>query len=372
MVRMHIIVSPDSFKGSLDAATVATTIAEAIHAVQPSFTVTKLPVADGGEGTLEALVAATNGHYIQATVQDPLHRPIETCYGILGNGSTYIIEIAKASGLPHLSVEERNPLLATTYGTGQLIRDALDNGARHFIIGIGGSATNDGGLGMLRALGMKFYDATQREITVPRDLQRLVRLDATHFDERIAACTFTIACDVDNPFVGPNGASAVFGPQKGATSSTVDILDANLTHFANKIAETGRLALHHLAGAGAAGGLGGAFLAFFPATLQSGIDVVLDAIQIDEALAQADVILTGEGKSDKQTLSGKAAMGILKRANKFGVHTILVAAIIEDRDALQNYFDEMYALVEGTVTAKMTHANPKKYLYAKVIDIMTT
>lgn len=369
---MHIIVSPDSFKGSLDAATVAKTIAEAIHAAQPSFTVTKLPVADGGEGTLDALVAATNGHYIQTTVQDPLHRPIETCYGILGNGSTYMIEIAKASGLSHLSVEERDPLLATTYGTGQLIRHALDSGARHFIIGIGGSATNDGGLGMLRALGMKFYDATQREITVPRDLQRLVRLDDTHFDQRIAACTFMIACDVDTPFVGPNGASAIFGPQKGAPPSTVDLLDINLTHFANKIAETGRIALHYLAGAGAAGGLGGAFLAFFPATLHAGIDVVLDAIQMDEALAQADVILTGEGKSDKQTLAGKAAMGILKRANKFGVRTILLAAIIEDRDALQNYFDEMYALVEGTITAEMTRANPKKYIYDKVMEIMTT
>lgn len=366
---MKIIVSPDSFKGSLDATVVAQTIREAILSKRPSFDVQTLPVADGGEGTLESLVQATNGQLIDVNVHNPLHQPIETYYGVLGNGA-YMIEMAKASGLPLLEAAERNPLLATTYGTGECIRHALDRGARQFIIGIGGSATNDGGLGMLRALGMKFYTADKVEITVPRELHALAHIDATQFDARIQQCQFTIACDVDNPFVGPNGASAVFGPQKGATPEMVELLDANLTHFADEIVKSGRIALHNEPGAGAAGGLGGAFLAFFPATLQSGIDVVLDAIQFDEALKGADIVITGEGKSDGQTLAGKAPVGILHRAKKLNIKTILLSAVIEDRVQLAEAFDHMYAVVDGNVTADMSLAEPAKYLYEKVVEMV--
>lgn len=367
---MKIIVSPDSFKGSLDAETVAETICSTIKQVHPTFNVTALPVADGGEGTLESLVKATNGHFIHTTAQNPLQQNIETYYGVLGLEQRYMIEMAKASGLPLIHQHERNPLLTTTYGTGELIRHALDQGARDFIIGIGGSATNDGGLGMLRALGMKFYDAMQHEITVPRDLHLLSSIDDRSFDTRIAECHFTIACDVDNPFVGPNGASAVFGPQKGATEEMVKQLDANLTHFADVIAASGRIKLHTVAGAGAAGGLGGAFLAFFPATLQSGIDVVLDAIHFDDIISDADMVITGEGKSDIQTLAGKAAMGILKRAKKHDVRTILLSAIIEDRKELAQHFSEIYAIVEGDVTATMSLNHPVEHLSNKVREIM--
>lgn len=366
---MNIIVSPDSFKGSLDAVDVAHIMKKAILAKHPSYNVQTLPVADGGEGTLETLVQATDGHVVEVVVHDPLHARISTYYGVLGNG-TYVIEMAKASGLPLLSIAQRNPLIATTYGTGECIRHALDRGARQFVIGIGGSATNDGGLGMLRALGMKFYDGDGDEITVPRDLQTLAHIDDTQFDTRISDCTFTIACDVDNPFVGPNGASVVFGPQKGASEDMVALLDANLTHFADVIEKSGRIALHHEPGAGAAGGLGGAFLAFFPATLQSGIDVVLDAMQFDEAIKGADMVITGEGKSDLQTLAGKAPIGILRRAQKQQIKTILVSAVIEDDEQLSAVFDEIYAVVDGDVTVDMSLAEPEKYLYEKVTTLI--
>ncbi|WP_010289726.1 glycerate kinase [Kurthia massiliensis] len=366
---MKIIVSPDSFKGSLDATMVAQTIQRAIQATKPSFHVQTLPVADGGEGTLESLVQATNGQLIHLSVHDPLERMIDTYYGVLGNG-LYVIEMAKASGLPLIEKSLRNPLISTTYGTGECIRHALDRGARQFMIGIGGSATNDGGLGMLRALGMKFYTANEKEIIVPKDLHKLAHIDDTQFDSRIQQCTFTIACDVDNPFIGPSGASAVFGPQKGATPEMVKTLDRHLTHFADVIARTGRIALHDVAGAGAAGGLGGAFLAFFPATLQSGIDVVLDAIQFDDALQGADVVITGEGKSDAQTLSGKAPVGILHRAKKLNIKTVLLSAIIEDYEQLAKVFDHMYAIVDGDVTAQMSLMEPEKYLYNKVVEIV--
>lgn len=367
---MKIIVSPDSFKGSLSAEQVAETICTTIKEIKPAFDVIALPIADGGEGTLESLIKATNGHFIHTTVQNPLQRPIETYYGVLGLGERYMIEMAKASGLPLIDQDERNPLLATTYGTGELIRHALNQGARDFIIGIGGSATNDGGLGMLRALGMKFYDAAQHEITVPRDLHLLTTIDDSAFDNRIAACHFTIACDVDNPFVGLNGASAVFGPQKGATDAMVKTLDANLNHFADVIVASGRIALHTIKGAGAAGGLGGAFLAFFPATLQSGIDVVLDAIHFDDVICDADIVITGEGKSDVQTLSGKAAIGVLQRTKSQNVRTILLSAIIDDRDELAQHFPEMYAIVEGNITSAMSLAHPREHLSNRVREMI--
>lgn len=368
---MKIIVSPDSFKGSLDAIDVAHIMKKAILAKHPSYDVQTLPVADGGEGTLEALVQATNGQFVHVTVHHPLHQLINTYYGILGNG-VYMIEMAKASGLPLIDASMRNPLLATTYGTGECIRHALDSGARQFVIGIGGSATNDGGLGMLRALGMKFYDEAGNEIIVPRDLYTLAHIDDTQFDARIADCTFTIACDVDNPFVGPNGASAIFGPQKGASEEMVKLLDTNLAHFADVIEKSGRIALHHMRGAGAAGGLGGAFLAFFPATLKSGIDVVLDAMQFDEAIKGADMVITGEGKSDAQTLAGKAPIGILHRAQKQQIKTVLVSAVIEDHEQLYAVFDKMYAVVDGDVTAEMSLAEPEKYLYEKITTLIDT
>ena len=369
---MKIILSPDSFKGSLTAQEVAQTMAEAIHSIDPNTELHLLPVADGGEGTLESLINTTRGTFVYRTVQDPLHRPIETCFGLLGDAQTVVIEMAKASGLPLLKETERNPLIATTFGTGELIRHGLELGKRQFLIGIGGSATNDGGLGMLRALGMRFLTSDKKEIIFPYELPLLDTIDDSHFDPRIQQCTFTIACDVEHPFIGPNGASFIFGPQKGATDNIVRLLDDALTHFANIIEESGRLSLHYAKGAGAAGGLGGAFLAFFPATLKSGIDVVLDAIRFEYFLAQADLVITGEGKSDAQTLSGKAPFGIQKRASAHGVPTMLISALIEDALLLRPYFTELHAIVDDDTSASQSIAQPKKYLFKTVTRAMRT
>lgn len=367
---MNIVISPDAFKGSLTAEEVANTMAAAIRSIDPTIQLHILPIADGGEGTLESLVYETNGKLLQTTVSDPLHRPIEACIGLLGDNQSILIEMAQASGLPLVAKHERNPLLSTSFGTGELIRYGLSLGRRHFLIGIGGSATNDGGLGMLRALGMRFLTADGDEIVSPNKLHLLSTIDDHLFDERIQQCTFTIACDVDNPFIGPNGASVVFGPQKGASEADISVLDQALTHFANIIEQSGRLAIHHRKGAGAAGGLGGAFLAFFPCTLKSGIDVVLDAIQFEKAVTHADLVLTGEGKSDAQTIAGKAPFGVQKYARRQHVPTVLISGLIEQSDLLQPYFFEMHSIVNDTISVEQSTAHAQRYLYEATIHFI--
>ena len=301
---MKIVVSPDSFKGSLTATEAGQVIVRSIKEFDSKIETVLLPVADGGEGTLEPLISATEGKRVYVEVKDPLGRSIKAEYGILGDGETCVIEMAKASGLTLLLDHERNPLIASTFGTGELIRHALDEGYRKFVIGIGGSATNDGGTGMLRALGMKFRNEVGEEISQGAgSLQSLHEIDDTEFDVRIADSHFVIACDVDNPFIGSNGATAIFGPQKGVTPEQVVYIDKNLANLANKIESLTGIALHDRPGAGAAGGLGGAFLAFFPVTLKPGIEVVLEAINFHQQIEHADFIITGEGKSDLQPLA---------------------------------------------------------------------
>lgn len=319
-MNLLIVVAPDSYKGSVSALGVAEAMERGIQSVFAGAEVRKIPIADGGEGTVDALVAATAGEIRTARVRDPLGRPIDARWGILGDGRTAVIEMAAASGLPLLKADERNPLLTSTYGTGELLLAALDAGLRRLIVGIGGSATNDGGTGLARALGVRFLDADGHPLPEGgAALARLATLDVGGLDPRLAECTITVACDVDNPLCGPRGASAVFGPQKGATPERVAELDAALAHYAGiAAASTGR-DVAGLPGAGAAGGLGAGLLWFTPAVLKPGVEIVLDAVGFAEVVAKAAFVITGEGRTDFQTAYGKAPVGVAKVAKRFAV-----------------------------------------------------
>ncbi len=332
-----IIIASDSFKGSVSSLEVADACEKGIRQVFPNCEVVKLPIADGGEGTMNALVTATQGQHVRCRVYDPLMRPIEADYGILGDGRTVVIEMAAASGLPLVEPEFRNPMKTTTYGTGQLIRDALEQGFRKFIIGIGGSATNDAGIGMLQALGMQFTTGIPVRNTLlhgGQALRQITGIYKSNMPAELQDCRFTIACDVDNPFSGPEGAAYVFAPQKGADEEMVKQLDEGMKRFARLIAQTEGVDIEAIPGAGAAGGLGGAFLAFLPATLRSGITTVLNALHFDQHLQEADLVVTGEGKLDAQTLRGKAPWGVLQAAQKLKVPVIAMAGIVEDKQVL--------------------------------------
>lgn len=371
---MKILVAPDSFKGSLSAMEAAQAMKEAIAEMDQNPEIVLLPAADGGEGTMATMVEATEGNLVSHTVEDPLGRQTAAAYGVLGDGSTCVIEIAEASGLMLLGQHERNPYAASSYGTGELIRHALDAGFRNFIIGLGGSATNDGGAGMLEALGMKFLD--EKGEVLPRGggaLGDLARIDDSGFDKRILESRFVIASDVENPLVGSNGASAVFGPQKGASKEAVEKLDANLRNYADIVERQTGIALHDRKGAGAAGGAGGAMQAFFGGQMQRGIDVVLDAILFHQHLGTVDLILTGEGKTDSQTLSGKTPLGIAEAAQKAGKPVILVSGMVDAASLplLKPYFTEIHSVVGEDVTAKQSIAEPYHQLKLKTKKVMT-
>lgn len=323
---MKIIISPDSFKGSLSAIESAKAIEKGIKKVYLNAETHLLPVADGGEGTMETLVAVTKGKMKEVIVTDPLGRKVKAAYGILGDGKTCVIEIASASGLGHVPNEKLDPLKATTYGTGELIKEALNDGFTSFILALGGSATNDGGAGMLQALGAKLLDKNGEEVKWGGgNLGNIQKIDLAEFDTRIRTSEILIASDVQNPLVGKEGASYIFGPQKGATPDIVRLLDENMINWANKIEEVTNISFHNYPGAGAAGGIGGAFLAFFPAKIKRGIDVVLEYVHFDSYLKDADLIITGEGRVDYQTASGKTPVGVAQAAKMKGVPTIILA-----------------------------------------------
>jgi glycerate 2-kinase len=317
---MKIIVAPDSYKGCMSALGVAQAMERGILRVFPNAEVGKIPIADGGEGTVEALIAATNGTLKQVEVTGPLGERVTAHWGILGDSQTAVIEMAAASGLPLVPAGKRNPQISTTYGTGELIRTVLDAGLRKIIIGIGGSATNDGGAGMARALGVRFTADDGQELPDGgAALARLKHIDLDGLDPRLRESKITVACDVDNPLCGPRGASAVFGPQKGATQEMVAELDEALAHF-SVIAEkaTGR-AVADLNGAGAAGGIGAGLMFFTPARLKPGVDIVLEAVSFAEVVKGADFVITGEGHTDFQTAFGKAPVGVAKVAKQFDI-----------------------------------------------------
>ncbi|WP_044018708.1 glycerate kinase [Thermoanaerobacter italicus] len=332
---MKILIAPDKFKESLSALKVADSIEKGILKVFPKVVIEKVPLADGGEGTVESLVNATGGKIIKTNVKDPLFRDIESFYGILGDGETAVIEMAAASGLYLLKDYERNPMITTTYGTGQLIKDALDKGCRNFIIAVGGSATNDGGAGMATALGVKFYDKDGREIGLGGGaLSKIYSIDTSNLDYRLKECRFIVACDVANPLIGENGASRVYGPQKGATKEMVKVLDKNLEHYGKLLEKYFNKRIIDVPGSGAAGGLGAGLMAFLNAQLKSGIEIIIEALKLEEKIKEADIVISGEGKVDFQTAFGKTISGIAKLCKKHNKPLIVIAGTVEDIEKL--------------------------------------
>lgn len=350
---MNIVIAPDSFKESLSAIEVADAIEAGFREVLPHASYVKMPVADGGEGTVQAMIAATGGRRVEVTVSGPLGEPVAAFYGLSGNAPLAVIEMAAASGLELLAPALRNPLHTSSFGTGELIRAALDGGARRFLLGVGGSATNDGGAGMLQALGVRLLDASGTALAPGGGaLALLDRIDVSGLDARIADCVFDIACDVSNPLAGPNGASAVFGPQKGATPAMVARLDANLRHFAQLIVrELGR-DVAEVAGAGAGGGIAAAMLAFLGGRLRPGIDIVSEAIGLDAAVREADLVITGEGRIDSQTIHGKTPIGVARVARRYGKPVIAIAGCVGTDSALvhQHGIDAAFAAVGRACT----------------------
>lgn len=353
---MKIIISPDAFKGTLTALEAAKSIEQGIKQVRPDTETVLLPVADGGEGTMEALVLATDGRFVKTMVLDPLGREIEASFGVLGNESTCVIEMASVSGITLLHNNERNPRIASTFGTGQLIKTALDQGFRDFIICIGGSATNDAGVGMLRALGLRLVDEYGRDVQKSIDgLYDVRRLDFSNWDTRLDESKITIACDVNNPLVGDHGATAVFGPQKGVKPEEINYFDQALTHWADIVEAEKGIRLHDYQGAGAAGGMGGALIAFLNGKFHQGIQLVLDVTNFREKIQDADYIVTGEGKSDRQTLHGKAPMGVLHCAKQLDIPVVLISGCIEeqDREKLAPHFQQLVSVVNESVSNDM-------------------
>ncbi len=332
-----MVIAPDSFKGSLLSPDVAAAIADGVKRAAPRAEVVQVPMADGGEGTVQALVAATGGRLETVTVEGPLGEPVQATFGILGDGKTAVIEMAAASGLPLVPPDRRDPTKTTTYGTGQLIRAALDRGVERIIIGIGGSATNDCGCGMAQALGVKFYDSQGREIERVSGgrLLDVARIDASGRDPRLSSVRITIASDVDNPLYGPQGAAHVYAPQKGATPEQVELLDRGLRHMAEVIRRDLGVDVAHVPGAGAAGGLGAGLMAFCGADMRLGVELVIEAVGLEEKMAGADLVITGEGKVDEQTAFGKAPAGVARVARKLGVPVVAVGgAVAEQIEAL--------------------------------------
>lgn len=354
----RIVIASDSFKGSLSSAQVAECLASAFGEIDSDIQVSAVQVADGGEGTVAAIASLKPLETVTAVAADPLGRKISARYAVgrckSGQPEAFI-EMSAASGLPLLSADERNPLLTSTFGTGLLILDALDRGCRHFTVGIGGSATNDAGTGMLEALGARFLDDSGKVIQgCGAALSGISRIDTDGLDHRLAECSFTVACDVDNPFCGLQGAAYVFGPQKGADSDMVKVLDLGLERFAKVILDFNGTDVRDIPGAGAAGGLGGAFIAFLGARLEQGVDVVLDSIDFDSLIAGADMVITGEGRLDSQTASGKTPLGVLRRAQKSGIPVIAVAGCVEQCPELDSMgFKAIYSTSEAGVPLEL-------------------
>ena len=345
-----IVVASDSFKGSLSSVDVALSAEKGVKEVFPACDVVKINVADGGEGTVDAVVEALNGKKVRINVSNPIGAPVEAEYGVAGD--TAIIEMAAASGLPLLTLEQRNPWVTSTYGTGEMILDALNRGCSKFLVGIGGSATNDAGTGMLQALGFRFYDKNNEliEDCCGGRLGDIARIDDSNVSEAVRNAEFTVACDVDTPFCGPEGAAYVFAPQKGADADMVRRLDEGMASFAEVVNAKYNLDIVPIEGAGAAGGMGGAFRAFLNATLKKGIDMVLDAISFDAMIAGADLVVTGEGKVDFQTAKGKTAAGVLARAKRVGIPVVAIGGCVEMCDSLEQMgFAGIYPILEEKV-----------------------
>ncbi len=364
---MRIVIAIDSFKGSLTSFQAGNAVKDAALKVDSKAEVFIRPLADGGEGTVEALSTCLGGKNIELTVSGPLLKPVEGRYCILGNNTTAVIEMASAAGITLVSQEERNPLMTTTYGVGEIIKDAIKRGCRHFIVGIGGSATNDGGVGMLSALGFEFLNKNNQSISLgARGLKELYSISAQNVIPELKECTFRIACDVTNPLCGENGCSSVFGPQKGATPQMITDMDLWLKNYAEIAKTVSSKANINYPGAGAAGGLGFAFLTFTNATLERGVNIILDETNLEEYIKDADLVVTGEGRLDAQTVMGKAPIGVAKLAKKYGKKVIAFSGCVTEDACVCNEhgIDAFFPIMRTVVTLEeaLKHENAYKNL----------
>ncbi|MEG2290963.1 MAG: glycerate kinase [Clostridium sp.] len=370
---MKFILAPDSFKESMSSKEACDAMERGIKKIIPTAECIKVPMADGGEGTVEALVEATNGTIHSVIVTAPLGNKVEAIFGVLGNKKTAVIEMASASGIHLVKREERNPLITTTFGTGEIIRAALDLGVKHIVIGIGGSATNDGGAGMIQALGGKLLDKNYKEIAFGGgSLGSLNKIDLSNLDSRLKETIIEVACDVTNPLVGETGASAVFGPQKGATEEMVKELDNNLLHFARIIKETLGRDVANIEGAGAAGGLGAALLSFLNGELKKGIDLIINHTELKDKIKGSDFVFTGEGAIDSQTIYGKTPMGVANVAKEQGVKTIAFAGKVGE--GVENLYgvgiDSIFSIMQGVSTLDNALKDGKKNLELTVENVV--
>lgn len=352
---MKVVVAIDSFKGSLSSFELGNFIENGIKKIYLDAEVRKIPIADGGEGTVESLVEGTGGEFVDVTVNGPLMNPVLARYGIMGDEKTAVIEMASASGLPLISKEARDPRKTTTYGTGELIKDAIERGCREFLVGIGGSATNDAGIGMLQALGYKFLDKDGKILGFGGEiLEKIAEVDTSEVMSELKECKFLVACDVDNPLYGPNGASHVYSRQKGADEETVHFLDSCLEKFASFTEDKLQKNIGNLPGAGAAGGLGGGFVAFLNAELKPGIEIILEKVKFKESLEGADFVITGEGKIDFQSIMGKAPVGVSKLCKNMGIPVIALAGGISDDAGIthKHGIEALFSIVNYPISLK--------------------
>ncbi len=372
---MKIVIAPDSYKESLPAAQVAQAIAKGFREIFPEAEYVCVPVADGGEGTVEAMIAATQGRWMQERVTGPLSEPVTASWGLSGDGHTAFIEMAEASGLGLVPQAARDPRLTTSRGTGELILAALESGARRIIIGIGGSATNDGGAGMVQALGARLLDGNGREIGPGGGaLASLNRIDLTRLDSRLNRCEILVACDVTNPLTGENGASCIFGPQKGADAQMIRLLDENLAHYATVIEQTLNIDVTRAPGAGAAGGMGAALLAFLGAELKSGVEIVTGALNLEEHIHNCTLVVTGEGRMDSQSVQGKVPVGVANVAAKYHKPVIGIAGSLASDVAVvhQHGIDAVFSVLNGIVTLEEALDNAFDNIYRTARNVAAT
>ena len=364
---MKILIAPDSFKETLTATDAANAIEEGFLDIFPEANILKLPIADGGEGTVDVLVTATQGKYFSTKVSGPTGEYINAKWGMLGNSKTAVIEIAEACGLHLVTLKKRNPMNTSSFGVGELILAATDEGAEHIIIGLGGSATNDGGMGFLKAIGVQFLDSFGKELTGGvESLNTLSDINITSIDSRLKGVSFEIACDVDNPLIGPQGASVIFGSQKGADEKMINQLDNLLSHY-SRIASSklnNNLSMHP--GAGAAGGIGYGFLAFLKADQKSGVQIILEKLNFEQHLSTTDLVITGEGRFDSQSLRGKAPMGVIDYARKYKCSIFVIAGSKEDDEILENKYDidKVFSIISKDLSFEQSIANPNDSLMA--------
>lgn len=350
---MKVVIAIDSLKGSLSSMEAGMAIKDGILAAKPDAEVIVKPLADGGEGTTDALIEGMNGERIDLTVTGPMHTPVDAYYGYLKDTNTAVMEMASAAGITLVPDSEKNPLLATSYGVGEMINDAIQRGCRNFIIGIGGSVTNDGGIGMLKALGVRFLDENGEDAGEGgQALAKVARIDVSGMNPLLKECHIQVACDVNNPLCGENGSTYVYGPQKGVTEDMKKTLDEAMAHFARVTSETLENDYMNAPGAGAAGGLGYAFLAYTGVALTPGIELILDAVGLEEELSGADVVVTGEGRLDFQTAMGKAPVGVARLAKKYNAKVIAFAGSVTKEATACNKegIDAFFPILRGVCT----------------------